>query len=133
MTDARLGPCSSNPRAARQPDPDPAGGRRSDASAARTDVRTPSSGPAPEPRIAARRSIGDQISHLAFFDDAAIQSATDPEGFAAEMERAVTVGGLTPDEIAGRYRNQAGAELLAWFDASRRRLITVFGELDPAL
>jgi len=85
------------------------------------------------PTPAAGWSIGDQISHLAFFDDAAIQSATDPEGFAAEMERAVTVGGLTPDEIAGRYRNQAGAELLAWFDASRRRLITVFGELDPAL
>ena len=78
-------------------------------------------------------SIGDQISHLAFFDDAAIQSATDPEGFAAEMERAVTVGELTPDEIAERFRNQTGAELLAWFDSSRRRLIKVFSELDPAL
>jgi uncharacterized protein (TIGR03084 family) len=78
-------------------------------------------------------SIGDQISHLAFFDDAAIQSATDPEGFAAEMERDFTVGQLTPDDVAERYRNQAGAELLAWFDASRRRLIRVFSELDPAL
>src|SRR5260370_14912988 len=77
--------------------------------------------------------VGDQISHLAFFDDAAIQSATDPEGFAAEMERAVTVGELTPDDIAERYRSQAGAELLAWFDASRRRLIKVVSELDPAL
>jgi uncharacterized protein (TIGR03084 family) len=78
-------------------------------------------------------SIGDQISHLAFFDDAAIQSATDPEGFAAEMQRAVTVGELTPDVVAERYRKQSGAELLAWFDASRRRLIKVFSELDPAL
>ena len=78
-------------------------------------------------------SIGDQISHLAFFDDAAIQSATDPEGFAAEMQRAVTVGELTPDAVAERYRNQSSAELLAWFDASRRRLIKVFSELDPAL
>ena len=78
-------------------------------------------------------SIGDQLSHLAFFDDAAIQSATDPEGFAAEMERAVTVGELTPDVVAERYRNHSGAELLAWFDASRRRLIKLFGELDPAL
>jgi len=77
--------------------------------------------------------VGDQISHLAFFDDAAIQSATDPEGFAAEMERAVTVGEITPDDIAERYRSQTGAELLAWFDASRRRLIKVFSELDPAL
>jgi uncharacterized protein (TIGR03084 family) len=78
-------------------------------------------------------SIGDQISHLAFFDDAAIQSATDPEGFVAEMQRAVTVGALTPDDVAERYRNQTGAELLAWFDASRRRLIKVFSELDPTL
>ena len=78
-------------------------------------------------------SIGDQISHLAFFDDAAIQSATEPDGFAAEMERAVTVGELTPDVVAERYRNHASAELLAWFDASRRRLIKVFSELDPAL
>src|SRR6266481_1413188 len=77
--------------------------------------------------------VGDQVSHLAFFDDAAIQSATDPEGFAAEMQRAVTVGELTPDVVAERYRSQAGAELLAWFDASRRRLIKVFSELDPTL
>lgn len=85
------------------------------------------------PTPAAGWCIGDQISHLAFFDDAAIQSATDPEGFAAEMERAVTVGELTPDDIAERYRNQTGTELLAWFDASRRRLIQVFSDLDPAL
>jgi uncharacterized protein (TIGR03084 family) len=85
------------------------------------------------PTPAAGWCVGDQISHLAFFDDAAIQSATDPEGFAAEMERAVSVGELTPDDIAERYRNQTGAELLAWFDASRRRLIRVFSELDPAL
>jgi uncharacterized protein (TIGR03084 family) len=77
--------------------------------------------------------IGDQISHLAFFDDAAIQSATDPERFAAEIERAVAVGHLTPDAIANRYRSLTGVELLAWFDSSRRRLIRVFAELDPAL
>src|SRR5262249_61730514 len=49
------------------------------------------------------------------------------------MERAVTVGEITPDDIAERYRNQTGAELLSWFDASRRRLIKVFSELDPAI
>jgi uncharacterized protein (TIGR03084 family) len=85
------------------------------------------------PTPAAGWSIGDQISHLAFFDDAAIGSATDPEGFAAETKRAVAAGELDADDIAGRYRGHAGAELLAWFDASRRRLLTVFSELDPAL
>ena len=78
-------------------------------------------------------TIADQIGHLAFFDDAAVQSAADPEGFAAEMERAMTVGELDPDDLAERYRSLTGAELLAWFDASRRRLINVFAELDPAL
>src|SRR5215468_6421444 len=81
---------------------------------------------------AAGWSIGDQFSHLAFFDDAAIQSATDPDGFTAEMQRAATTGGLTADSVAERYRNQTGAELLSWFDASRRRLINVFGELEPS-
>ncbi len=85
------------------------------------------------PTPAAGWTIGDQVSHLAFFDDAAIQSATDPEGFAAEMQRAVTVGELTADAVAERYRSLTGAELLAWFDASRRRLIKVFADLDPAL
>jgi len=78
-------------------------------------------------------TIGDQFSHLAFFDDAAIQSATDPEGFAADIEHAVTAGQLTPDAIADRFRALAGVEVLAWFDSSRRRLIGVFAELDPAL
>ena len=85
------------------------------------------------PTPAAGWSIGDQISHLAYFDDAAIGSATDPEGFAAETKRAAAAGELDPDEIAARYRSHAGSELLAWFDASRRRLITVFSELDPSL
>ena len=78
-------------------------------------------------------TVADQISHLAFFDDAAIQSAADPEGFAAELERAMTVGELDPDDLARRYRSLTSADLLAWFDASRRRLIKVFAELDPAL
>jgi uncharacterized protein (TIGR03084 family) len=78
-------------------------------------------------------TIGDQISHLAFFDDAAIQSATDPEGFVAELERAVAVGQLTPDTIADRYRALTSVELVAWFDSSRRRLIKVFAELDRSL
>jgi len=86
-----------------------------------------------QPTPAPGWSVGDQVSHLAFFDDAAIQSATDPEGFAAETESAVTAGELTPDAIAERYRSLTGSELLTWFDASRRRLIKVFAELDPAL
>ena len=78
-------------------------------------------------------SVADQISHLAFFDDAAVQSATDPDGFAAQMQRAVTVEGLTADVVAERYRTMPTADLLAWFDTSRARLIEVFAAIDPSL
>jgi uncharacterized protein (TIGR03084 family) len=77
-------------------------------------------------------SIADQVSHLAFFDDAAVQSATDPEAFAAQLQRELTAGDVTPDVIAERFRSIPGAGLLGWFDASRRHLIEIFSALDPA-
>ncbi|HUJ05759.1 MAG TPA: TIGR03084 family metal-binding protein [Streptosporangiaceae bacterium] len=77
-------------------------------------------------------SIADQISHLAYFDDAAILAATDPGSFARQLEQAVADGELSPDDVAARYRSLSGPELLSWFDASRRRLIDLFADLDPA-
>ncbi len=77
-------------------------------------------------------TIGDQISHLAYFDDAAVISATDPERFTADLLSDVEKG-LTADDIMQRFRNLSGAELLTWFDASRQRLCDVFRELDPTI
>jgi uncharacterized protein (TIGR03084 family) len=85
-----------------------------------------------QPTPAEDWTIADQFSHLAFFDDAAIASATDPAGF-AETQQSVLAGELTPDTVAERYRWLPGADVLAWFDASRRRLIDVFAGLDPAV
>lgn len=76
-------------------------------------------------------SIADQVSHLAFFDDAAVLGATDPESFAAELGDPAVAGQFTPDDIAERYRSLTGPELLAWFDDSRARLIETYIELDP--
>lgn len=78
-------------------------------------------------------SVRDQISHLAYFDDVAIRSATDPDGFADDLARMLADGGVDPDRIAARFRTTPGPELLAWFDSARSRLITVFGALDPAV
>jgi len=75
-------------------------------------------------------TIADQVTHLAFFDDAASMAATDPERFARELGGAEVVA--TPDDIAVRYRGLTGAQDLSWFAASRRRLIEVFGSVDPA-
>jgi uncharacterized protein (TIGR03084 family) len=76
-------------------------------------------------------TIADQVSHLSYFDDAAVTSATDPDAFAAEQAR-LTEGGESADTIAVRYRQLTAAELLAWFGRARATLLTVFAELDPA-
>lgn len=78
-------------------------------------------------------AVRDQISHLAYFDDAALRSATDPEGFTAELRRALADDGISPDQIASRYRAMPPAELLAWFDASRALLISTFAPLEPGV
>lgn len=78
-------------------------------------------------------TIGDQVSHLAYFDDIAVQSATDPDAFRAGLEQIVADGGINPDTIAERFAAMPGAELLAWFDGSRARLLSTFRALDPAL
>jgi uncharacterized protein (TIGR03084 family) len=77
-------------------------------------------------------TIGDQISHLAFFDDAAVMSATEPDRFRAELAGPAEAGGLSADEIAVSHRDLAGADLLAWFGNARDRLTATFGQLDPA-
>lgn len=77
-------------------------------------------------------TIGDQISHLAFFDEAAVMSATEPDRFGAELAGPAETGGLSTDDIAARHRDLTGGDLLAWFDKARGRLIETFGGLDPA-
>ncbi len=86
-----------------------------------------------QPTPAAGWSVGDQVSHLAHFDDVAVQSATDPDAFRAELGRTAADGGISPDAIAESYRDMSGAELLAWFDTARTDLIAAFRPLDPSL
>ncbi|HEY9484272.1 MAG TPA: TIGR03084 family metal-binding protein [Micromonosporaceae bacterium] len=82
---------------------------------------------------AAGWTVADQVGHLAYFDDAAITSATDPDEFAADLERAVADDATSADAIVDRYRVLPPAELLVWFDESRARLLDVFRSLDPSV
>jgi uncharacterized protein (TIGR03084 family) len=76
-------------------------------------------------------AIRDQVSHLAFFDQAAGKSATDPDAFRAQAAELLAIGATFPDEVAVEYRGMPAAELLGWFRAARQDLINVFGGLDP--
>jgi len=85
------------------------------------------------PTPAAGWSVADQVSHLAYFDDVAVQSATDPDGFQATMRQLLASGTIDPDAIAVEFRDMSGAELLRWYDRSRAALLTAFRPLDPGL
>jgi uncharacterized protein (TIGR03084 family) len=76
---------------------------------------------------AAGWTILDQVTHLAYFDDTAVASALDPETFRAQQ------ADPDPDAVAAAHRGRTGADVLAWFDATRSRLIAAFRPLDPAM
>jgi uncharacterized protein (TIGR03084 family) len=78
-------------------------------------------------------TIADQMGHLAYFDEMAVTSAVRPEEFAAELAAAQASSAIDPDALAARYRDRTGAQVLAWFDAARARLLGTFAGLDPGL
>lgn len=82
---------------------------------------------------AAGWTVLDQVTHLAHFDDVAVQSATEPDAFRAELARIAETGGIDPDAVAASYRDRTGAQVLAWFDDARARLLAAFRPLDPKL
>ena len=77
--------------------------------------------------------IADQITHLAYFDEITVQSAVAPEEFLAARAEAEAAGGVSPDDIAARFRDRTPGQLLAWFDTARAQLIGTFSGLDPAV
>jgi uncharacterized protein (TIGR03084 family) len=73
--------------------------------------------------------VADTISHLHFFDAAATRAAVDPDGFAQEVELAVTDPDYVDKELAAG-RGAPPDELLASWRAGRATMLEVFGELD---
>ena len=76
-------------------------------------------------------NIADQVTHLAYFDQAAVRSALHPDDFRAET--AAAAAGIDPDAIAARYRDRTGTQVLSWFDQARADLLATFTGLDPAV
>jgi uncharacterized protein (TIGR03084 family) len=83
------------------------------------------------PTPASGWDIADQIGHLAYFDQAAVRAAVRPSEFSAELA-AMLAAGTDADDIAARYRDRGGAQMLAWFDQARADLLATFKDLDPA-
>lgn len=76
-------------------------------------------------------TIGDQISHLAWNDDATVRALTQPEAFVAT--RATTPEGIQAmvDAVIVDHHAMEGAALLDWFQSARGSLLDAFRVAEP--
>jgi uncharacterized protein (TIGR03084 family) len=84
------------------------------------------------PTPAPNWTIADQIVHLAYFDDVALRSAIEPEAFLADLATVDPDKGPDTEAVAEQHRAMTGAQVLAWFDASRASLLDTFRGLNPS-
>ncbi|WP_239116757.1 TIGR03084 family metal-binding protein [Planotetraspora phitsanulokensis] len=84
------------------------------------------------PTPAAGWAVRDQISHLAWFDEAATSALTDPDGFRAARDRLVAKGESFVDELAHADR-RSPRELMDGFVTARARMIGELERTDPRL
>lgn len=81
--------------------------------------------PTPAPGWAVR----DQISHLAFFDEAAVLAMSDPEAFEARARALITAPGDPMQEHLDRGRAITGRELLAWWRQAAATMVSTAASL----
>jgi uncharacterized protein (TIGR03084 family) len=77
-------------------------------------------------------TVADQVSHLAYFDDAATLTSVDSDRFRIDADELMAVEVDFASIVAERYRSRSGDELLAWFREARRNLLATFGPVDPS-
>lgn len=75
--------------------------------------------------------VRDQVSHLAFFDEAATKAVADPERFTTEREMILS----DPDGLSGvvleQGRKMTGDQLLEWFRRVRGEIIGILRRMAP--
>jgi uncharacterized protein (TIGR03084 family) len=84
------------------------------------------------PTPAAGWCIADQVSHLAYFDGAALAAAVEPDRFRREAAELTAGAADFPDRIAATYSAVDGTELLAWFRLARREFLDGFATIEPS-
>ena len=68
-------------------------------------------------------TVADQVSHLAYFDEAATASTLDPASFAVYRDDALRLGTSLCDDVAARCRDRAPDELVAWLRSARAAML----------
>ena len=78
-------------------------------------------------------SVRDQVSHLAYFDEAATRAMQNPEAFMTEVQEILAGGGegLEAGYLA-RGREMSPGDLLDWWRSASQALIAAARAVDPA-
>jgi uncharacterized protein (TIGR03084 family) len=76
-------------------------------------------------------TVHDQITHLAYFDDATRSALVEPAAFVTARDALVAGGADFPDRIAAEHRHTTGAAAHRWWQESRAALLRVLRRTDP--
>jgi uncharacterized protein (TIGR03084 family) len=76
--------------------------------------------------------VHDQISHLAYFDDASRLATVEPDQFRVQLEVARTDPEGITERVRQQYAGLAPAELLQWFRSARVAMLRAFGDAGPS-
>src|SRR5262249_2307682 len=77
-------------------------------------------------------TIADQVTHLAYFDEAAALAIFDPARFEADAAVLMATGMDFPDRLALQFRALTGHQVLTWFERARAELIDRTARLTPS-
>ncbi|MCO6009626.1 TIGR03084 family metal-binding protein [Actinoallomurus purpureus] len=75
-------------------------------------------------------TVRDQVTHLAWFDEAAVRAVTDPAAFREEV-RTLVAEGFDVDRAVEERRSMPGDAVLDWFRTARHRMIEALAALEP--
>ncbi len=78
-------------------------------------------------------AVRDQISHLAYFDDAGRMAMVEPDGFARTADALLTSNGDPMEVHLARGRALGGDALLAWWDGAHQAMMAAFAGADPSV
>lgn len=80
---------------------------------------------------AAGWTVGDQVTHLAFFDDATLMAIRSPDDFRAFADALMVEGMDFPDRVAESHRILTAQAMLTWLTGSRAELLDLLTTQDP--
>ncbi len=78
-------------------------------------------------------AVRDQISHLAFFDEAGLLAVADPGAFSQRAQELMARSGDPMEEHLAKGRSMDGEELVAWWDSAHHALAAALAEVDPSV